>query len=319
MNSTMDKQSKILITGGTGLVGTALSKVLTEEGYKSVIITEKNDCDLMSSQEVEKMFKDKAPDYVFHLAARVHGIGGNKKYKSDVLFENVMINTNLIENARKAGVKKIVAMGSGCVYPELPEIEELREEHIWIGSPHPSEDSYAHAKRLMLAHLQAAKEQYGLEWAFAISGNIYGPNDAFDIEDGHVIPALVAKFFAASKDNTPVRIWGSGVAIRDFCFCDDTATALLALMMHLEGPVNIGSNQRHSIRDIVNSLDKVCDGKVPIEWDASKPDGQHKRYYNLDRLMSAGFEAKVTLEEGILRTYQWYSDNWPNVRGYQVS
>jgi GDP-L-fucose synthase len=252
------------------------------------------------------------PDCVFHLAARVHGLGGNAKYKSDVLVENVLINTHVIEEARKVGVQKIVTMGSGCVYPELKGQQELFEEHIWTGPPHSSEDSYAHAKRLMLAQLDAAREQYGLSSAFVISGNLYGPHDNFNTEDGHVIPSLVAKFHASKRDKTAVKVWGSGVAIRDFTHASDMGKALLSILHHCEGPVNAGSGQRHPIRDIVTALSEHTD--VEVEWDSSKPDGQLVRYYNLDNLLASGFKAEVKLADGIVDTYNWYAKNRHSVR-----
>jgi GDP-L-fucose synthase len=313
-NLQIDRHARVLITGGTGLVGRALSGVLADEEFREVISIGSRDCDLRNGGAVKELFADVRPSYVFHLAARVHGMGGNKKYKSDILFDNVMINTNVIEFARRFRVKKIVAMGSGCVYPELNGQQELFEEQIWSGPPHPSEDSYAHAKRLMLAHLQAAKEQYGLASAFAISGNLYGPHDNFDIEEGHVIPSLVAKFFEAARKGQPVRVWGSGVAIRDFSHCDDAARALYEVLLKVEGPVNLGSGFRHPIRDIVSVLQNICGESVRVEWDSSKPDGQLERYYNLDKLAATGFKAKIKLGEGIRNTYEWYSANWRTAR-----
>lgn len=310
----VDRTARILITGGTGLVGRALKKVLSDEGFSNILPIGSRDCDLRDGGAVQSVFADIRPEYVFHLAARVHGIGGNKKYKSDILFDNVMINTNVIEFARRAGVNKVVAMGSGCVYPELKGQQELFEEQIWNGPPHPSEDSYAHSKRLMLAQLQAAKEQYGLASAFVISGNLYGPHDNFDVEEGHVIPSLVAKFFEAAQTGNSVKVWGSGVAIRDFSYCDDAAHALYEVLLKIEGPVNLGSGYRHPIKDIVLSLQRNCGKSVRIEWDASKPDGQLERYYNLDKLASTGFKAKIQLDEGIRNTYEWYSANWRTAR-----
>ncbi|MDG0980796.1 MAG: NAD-dependent epimerase/dehydratase family protein [Halieaceae bacterium] len=308
----LNMSDKFLITGGTGLVGKALAKLLTDQGFNNIVSIGSRDCDLRDGVEVQKLFSNISPDYVFHLAARVHGIGGNAKYKSDVLYENVMINTNVVEYARRSGVKKIVAMGSGCVYPELKGQEELFENQVWNGSPHPSEDSYAHSKRLMLAHLDAAKEQYGLSSAFVISGNLYGPHDSFNIEEGHVIPSLVAKFFAAARERKSVQVWGSGVAIRDFSYCDDTAEGLISILRNVEGAVNMGSGMRHPIRDIVDVLHALTG--VPVEWDVNKPDGQLVRYYNLDKLESTGFKAKVSLEDGVRRTYEWYASNWQEAR-----
>lgn len=313
-HTKIDSSARILVTGGTGLVGHALVRTLADRGFNNVVAVGSRDYDLRDGGTVARMIAETSPEYVFHLAARVHGIGGNKKYKSDILYENVMINTNVIEQSRRGGVKKIVAMGSGCVYPELKGQEELFENQIWIGPPHPSEDSYAHSKRLMLAQLDAARDQYGLQSAFAISGNLYGPHDNFDAEDGHVTPSLVAKFFEAKNTGKPVRVWGSGVAIRDFSYSDDAARALVEIMYKLEGPVNLGSGFRHPIRDIVAALQSACGGSVKVEWDASKPDGQLERYYNLDKLAGIGFKAEVGLAEGVRRTYEWFSANWQAAR-----
>lgn len=310
----IDHGEPILVTGGTGLVGKALVGLLARKGFRNVIAIGSRDCDLRDGVAVADFFAATAPAYVFHLAARVHGLGGNAKYKSDVLYENVLINTHVVEQARRCGAKKIVAMGSGCVYPELKGQKELFEDQIWIGPPHSSEGSYAHSKRLMLAHLDAAKEQYGLASAFAISGNLLGPHDNFNIEDGHVTPTLVAKFFEAKRQNEPVTIWGSGVAIRDFSYCDDAAEALLEIMLKLEGPVNLGTGFRHPIADIVAALVEVTGRTVPVKWDTSKPDGQLERYYNLDKLFSTGFRPKVSLAEGVRRTYDWYAQNWEHAR-----
>jgi GDP-L-fucose synthase len=304
---TIDVSSRVLITGGTGLVGRALSSALTSEGFSNIASIGSRDCDLRDSAAVSRLMSEVSPDYVFHLAARVHGIGGNMRYKSDILVDNVLINTNVIEHSRRAGAKKIVAMGSGCVYPELKGQVELFEEQVWIGPPHPSEDSYAHSKRLMLAQLNAAQEQYGLSSAFVISGNLYGPHDSFNAEEGHVIPSLVAKFFTAKREGEPVKVWGSGVAIRDFSYCDDTAAALIAILRNIEGPVNMGSGMHHPISDIVDTLHEIT--KAPVVWDSSKPDGQLVRYYNLGKLLSTGFKAKVELADGIRQTYEWYAAN----------
>lgn len=308
----IDKSVRILITGGTGLVGRALVDALNSEKFNNIISIGSRDCDLRDNVAVSQLLSKVAPDYVFHMAARVHGIGGNSRFKSDILVDNVLINTNVIEHSRRSGVKKIVAMGSGCVYPELRGQNELFEDQIWMGPPHSSEDSYAHSKRLMLAQLNAAREQYGLSSAFVISGNLYGPHDSFNTEEGHVIPSLIAKFFTAVRENQPVKVWGSGVAIRDFSYCTDTAAALVAILYHLEGPVNLGSGMRHAVRDIVDALQDITNASV--EWDSNKPDGQLVRYYNLDKLESIGFSAKVSLREGLQRTYEWYSVNSPQAR-----
>ncbi len=313
MNLTkIDRSSRILVTGGTGLVGRALTEALLTKGFTNVVSVGTKDCDLRDSIDVRRLMNQVSPDYVFHLAARVHGIGGNLRYKSDVLVDNVFINTNVVEFARQAGVKKIVAMGSGCVYPELKGVDELTEDQIWMGPPHSSEDSYAHSKRVMLAQLEAANQQYGTVFAFAISGNLYGPYDSFNVEEGHVIPSLVAKFHNAKDLGVPVRVWGSGSAVRDFSFCEDTAFALIDILHNVEGPVNMGSGLIHSIKDIVDILQNLTG--VEVEWDSSKPDGQLVRYYNLDKLTASGFKAKTSLKKGVERTYRWYEENWMSAR-----
>ncbi len=309
---TIESNSRVLITGGTGLVGRALTSALDREGFGNITSIGSRDCDLRNGAAFSQLLSEVSPDYVFHLAARVHGIGGNARYKSDILFDNVMINTNVVEHSRRAGVKKIVAMGSGCVYPELKGQVELFEDQVWTGPPHPSEDSYAHSKRLMLAQLDAAREQYGLSSAFVISGNLYGPHDSFNIDEGHVIPSLVSKFHTAKRNNMPVKVWGSGVAIRDFTYAEDVAYALIAILLNLEGPVNLGSGMRHPISDIVDTLHDLTG--VPIEWDDDKPDGQLIRYYNLDRLTSTGFSASTQLSDGIKISYNWFEKNWENAR-----
>ncbi len=304
--------SRILITGGSGLVGSALVSHLKNAGYINVLGISSKDCDLRNESSVNQLFENFKPDFVFHLAARVHGLGGNLKYKSDILVDNIKINTNVVEACRIYSVTKIVAMGSGCVYPEFKNREELFENQVWDGPPHKSEDSYAHSKRVMLAHLVAAEEQYGLNYAFAISGNLYGPGDSFNTDNGHVTPSLVAKFHKAKLDAAPVSVWGSGVAIRDFTYSYDAASALIKIMFEINGPVNLGSRQRHSIKEIVDIL--VEHTGVQVEWDKSKPDGQLVRFYNCDKLFGVGFSPLYDLRRGVIDTYAWYSENCSSAR-----
>ena len=305
-------ESKFLITGGSGLVGQALTKFLRMHGYENLKSLSSSDCDLRNGKEVEQVLSDEKPDFVFHLAAKVFGLGGNAKFKSDVLVDNVLINTNVVEASRKVNVKKIVAMGSGCVYPDFADQKPVREEQIWEGAPHPSEDSYGHSKRLMLAHLQASRSQFGTKFAFAISGNLYGPGDNFDIENGHVTPSLISKFHTAKRQGRKVSVWGTGAAIRDFTYSDDMAAALYIILQNQEGPINAGSGNRHSIREIVEILSEHTG--VEVEWDGSKPDGQLARFYDMSKLEAAGFKPVVGLKEGVIKTFDWYAENFPNVR-----
>jgi GDP-L-fucose synthase len=264
-------------------------------------------CDLLDWQEARRFFLEHRPDYVFHLAARVYGIMGNMRNKGSSYLDNVLINTHTVEAARLAGVRKIVAMGSGCVYPYPPPGVPLTEDMVWSGPPHPSEDSYAHAKRAMLAQLMAYQEQYDLPYAFVISGNLYGPRDKFDPEFGHVTPALVRKFHEARLSGGEVTVWGHGTARRDFTYADDCAHALLCIMQSVQGPVNLGSGSVHAIREIVDGLAEITGLTDRVVWDTSKPDGQDHRAYDLSRLFATGFRPQVPLAEGLRRTYEWYA------------
>lgn len=310
----LDRSAPILVTGAGGLVGTALLSLLAEQGFTNILSPRSTEVDLRDPAATTAYFSKVSPVYVYHLAARVYGILGNMENKGLSYFENVMINTNVVEAARLANVRKIVAMGSGAVYPYPSPRKLLEEDDIWLGQPHPSEDSYAHSKRAMFAQLTAYKQQYGMDFVFAISGNLYGPNDKFDIEHGHVTPALVAKFHAAKAAGTKVSVWGNGSAVRDFTYATDAALALLTVMEKGVGAINIGSGDIRPIRDIVAILAEVTNMSDQVEWDASKPNGQEFRAYRLDRLMDLGFQAKVDLRTGLELTFRWYADNAPTAR-----
>lgn len=302
--------AKVLITGGRGLVGNALKSKLATMNVE-VFAPTSAECNLIDTAATQKLFQEIKPDYVFHIAARVFGIMGNMTNKGVSIYENVMINTNVIEAARLANVKKVVAMGSGCVYPYPPPSEHLREDMIFMGEPHHSEDSYAHSKRLLLATQKAYKEQYGMDYAFVVSGNLYGPHDSFDIENGHVTPSLISKFYEAAKNKTKILAWGTGVAKRDFTFSTDVAEALVAIMEKGEGAINMGSGRVNAIRDIIEALAEISGiGMENVEFDTSKPDGQEYRYYDVSKLKALGFEPKVELYDGLKATYEWFANNY---------
>lgn len=310
----MKKDASILITGASGLVGSALKESLLAEGYSNVHGLSSKQCDLTDWHATKHYFSAHKPDYVFHMAACVYGIMGNMKNKGRSYLENTLINTHTVEASHLAGVKKIVAMGSGCVYPYPPPGEPLKEAMIWLGPPHASEDSYAHSKRAMYAQLEAYKENYDLPYAFVISGNMYGPGDKFDPEYGHVTPALVRKFYEAKQNDTDVSVWGNGSAKRDFMYSKDAGRALVAIMQSLEGAVNLGSGHVHAIRDIVEILEDEADMKGRVAWDASKPNGQEYRSYDLSALRSTGFSPRYTLDQAVRETYRWYAANVTTAR-----
>lgn len=310
----MEKKSRILITGGNGLVGYALKKVLNEQGYENVYTPSSKEYDLTNMEQTLKMFAKIKPDYVFHNAARVYGIMGNMKNKGLSYLDNVTINTNVVEASRLFEVKKIVAMGSGCVYPYPSPGLPLQEDMMWMGYPHHSEDSYAISKRAMLAQLNAYKESYDTKFAFVISGNLYGPHDKFDEEFGHVTPALISKFYRAYTQGDDIVVWGDGSAQRDFLFSYDVAQALINIMLHIEGAVNMGSGNVIKIKDIVDALADITGLEDKIKWDATKPNGQDYRAYDLTKLLSTGFDAKYDLAKGLKITWDWFCENQNVIR-----
>ncbi|MCL6478024.1 MAG: GDP-L-fucose synthase [Peptococcaceae bacterium] len=302
----MNKTDKILVTGARGLVGSALVEHLKNEGYKNIIEVGRDNCDLTDTIATRKFFEKFAPDYVFHAAARVYGIMGNMKNKALSFYDNVMINTNVVDASQKVGVKKITVMGTGAVYPCPSPGLPLREDMIFMGKPHHAEDSYAHAKRAMLAMLHAYQESYGIDWAYIVSCNLFGPRDKFDTEFGHVIPSLIKKFYDAKKNGTKVVVWGDGSAERDFMYVKDAARVSLMIMSNLSGPVNIGSGKVYKIKEIVNMIADIAGMADRIVWDAGKPNGQEYRAYDLSKIQSIGFACRYSIKQGLEETWDWY-------------
>ncbi|MFA6408873.1 MAG: NAD-dependent epimerase/dehydratase family protein [Gammaproteobacteria bacterium] len=310
----MKKENKILITGGKGLVATALYNCLIGQGYKNVKSIDIEECDLTDYKATIEYFEKYQPEYVFHLAGAIFGIMGNMKNKAISFLCNTLINTHVVEASHRVKVQKIVAMGTGCVYPYPSPGLPLKEDMVWLGAPHEAENSYAHSKRAMLAQLNAYKESYNMDFSFVISANLYGPNDKFDINYGHVVPSLVRKFYEAKNSGTSVVIWGNGSAKRDFLYSSDMANALVLAMHKVSGPVNIGSGNIYSIKDIVVELANYTNMLDKIEWDATKPNGQDYRSYCLDKIFLAGFRPSVTMQEGLRQTYDWYVANSSEAR-----
>lgn len=301
----MNKNDMILVTGAGGLVGSHVVDLLQAQGFTNVAALTHKDCDLTNASRTYDVFRGVRPKHVFHAAATVYGIKGNMDNQGKSFLENTRINSNVIDAARVVGVEKITAMGTGAVYPAPPKSLPLKESEIFDGRPDPHEAGYAHAKRGMLAMLEAYKTNYGLDYAFIISCNLFGPGDKFDPVNGHVVPALVRKFYEAKRDGLPVTIWGDGSAQRDFLYVEDAARVGLFAMEKIDGPVNMGSGQVYSIRDVVNLLGEIS-GVHALAWDASKPNGQPYRGYDLTRLNSTGFYPMFTLKYGLQKTWDWY-------------
>ena len=301
----------ILVTGSSGVLGRALGEQLAGQAEPYHLMTSA-EVDLCDTAATVACFARHAPRLVYHLAGRVHGLMGNRSYPAEMYVENVRINTNVVEAARLAGCEKIVAVSTVAIYnSDVPM--PVQETSIWNGPPHHSEAAYGHAKRAMLAQLEAASSQYGLQFAYPIMTNIYGPHDRFDMVNGHVVPSLIAKFHAAAQSGGEVTVWGTGVAERDFMMSTDAARALVLVAERHSGPINVATGTTVRIRDLVDSLGRHA--KVDaIAWDSTKPDGQVMRRYDVSKLFGLGFRPEVGLAEGVARTYDWYSAAFPGVR-----
>lgn len=301
----------ILVTGGTGVLGSALTRLLSESGRRFVVLRS-DEVDLRSAEATKRAFRATSPTMVYHLAARVHGLGGNMRYPAEMFTDNMHINTNVIEAAQEAGVEKVVGVSTVAIYSsDAPR--PTSEGAIWSGPPHRSEQAYGHAKRAMLAQLEAFHTQYGLAYAYPIFTNIYGPDDRFDPENGHVVPSLIAKFHRAATEGGAVEVWGTGIAERDFIMARDAARALLLIGERHTGPINVATGSTSRIRDVVTTLAE-CSGVQDVQWDATKPDGQLERNYDVTKLQSLGFRPEVALHDGLCETYAWYARNVPGVR-----
>jgi GDP-L-fucose synthase len=311
----MQKNDRIVVTGAAGLVGSALVELLGSTGYSNVVGIARDRCDLRDTRATQDLFAELKPVYVFHAAARVYGIMGNLKNKALSFYDNVLINTNVVDASHRAGVKKITVLGTGAVYPYPPPGQPFKEDMIFMGEPHHSEDSYSHAKRAMLGMLRAYEESYGTEWAYIVSCNQFGPRDRFDAENGHVVPSLIRRFYEAKQAGTDVTVWGDGTAQRDFLYVKDAAQASVEIMEKLKGPVNIGSGRVVTIREVVDLITDISGMQGRVHWDATKPNGREYLGYDLSKMASIGFAPKYSLREALQETWDWYASVGSRGRG----
>ena len=308
---------RLLVTGANGLVGSQFKGDL-------ISITSKVG-DLRNPKIVDEIIdfytdkerqKEYAVDKIIHCAAKVGGVGGNMKYKGEFFYDNIMINTNVIESARKHGVKKLVAFLSTCVFPDNVEYP-LTESKIHLGPPHFSNDAYAYAKRMAEIQIRAYREQYGLNYTSVIPTNIYGPNDNFNIENGHVIPSLIHKCYLARENNTDLVIWGSGKPLREFIYSKDVAELSLWVLENYNDsePIILSTSEEISIKDVVNVIVEVMNFKGNVIFDNTKPDGQFRKPSDNSKLMSYLPDFKFTpFYIGIKETVEWFEKNYPNIK-----
>jgi GDP-L-fucose synthase len=300
----------IVITGSRGLVGSAVVERLRNGLYTCVIPHTREDCDLRDPTSTAEWFKRVKPYHVFHAAACVYGLGGNMANQGKSILENTLINTNVIEACHAAGsVRKLTVMGTNAIYPENAS-SPWNELDIFSGRPHAGEAGYGHAKRHMLAMLEAYEQSYGMNFTYIVSGNIYGPRDRFDAETGHVIPSLIRKFADRKRTGEGVVIWGDGSPERDFLHSEDLARVVQLLMSEdiRSGPINIGYGATYSIRDVVDTLTYIS-GINPdrIYFDRTKPNGRLNCRLDLRRIQGLGFTPEINLTTGLRSTWDWYT------------
>ena len=297
---------KTLVTGGTGLVGSAINaNVKVGRSY-----------DLTNPIVCDSMFAEHNPTHVIHCAAKVGGLGGNMNYKGEYFYDNIMINTNIIESARKSGVTNLVVFLSTCVFPDDVEYP-LTEKKIHLGEPHFSNYPYAYAKRMSDIQIRAYREQYGLNYTSVSPCNIYGPNDNFSLEHGHVIPMLMHKLYLAQQNNTDFVVWGSGKPLREFIFSKDVAKlAEWALHNYNESePIILSTSNEISIKDLVDLLVKEFEFKGKVTFDDSKPDGQYRKPSDNNKLKSYLPDFQFTsIEDGLKETVKWFKENYETAK-----
>ncbi len=308
------KNKRVLVTGGSGLVGTHLRDELAARSINDVVCPRSKEFDLRKPEEVEALFRDVKPQVVFSLAARVGGILDNKNYPADFYFDNVRIGAYLFDSCARHKVEKLINLGAGCGYPlRLPE--PLREEEFWDGFPQPESAGYSLAKKMLVVQGITYRQQYGLNSITLIPSNLYGANDNFNLEQAHAIPALVRKFYEATQQShNQVEVWGNGSAKRDFIHAADVATALVDTAESYDHslPLNIAYGRQHSIREVTELLTTISGFRGQVFWDESKPSGQSSREFSLANLRRylPKFHPRIDLKEGLTRTYRWLAQNY---------
>ena len=308
----MDNDSKIFVAGHNGLVGSAIVRNLESNGHTNIITRNRRVLDLTDTIAVRKFFMEEKPEYVFLAAAKVGGIGGNSDYPADFIYQNLMIQSNVIHSAYISGVKKLLFLGSSCIYPKFAEIP-IAEDQLLTGSLEPSNDSYAIAKIAGIKMCQAYRKQFGFNAVAVMPTNLYGPNDNFDHNYGHVLPSLIAKFHGSKEksEHWVVKLWGDGSPKREFLHVDDLAEALYIIMERYDDGeiINVGTGEDITIKELSEMIVEVTGYENEYEWDTSKPNGTLRKVLNVDKVKSLGWEPKIELKEGLESTYEWYKES----------
>lgn len=309
----MDKNAKIYIAGHRGMVGSSILRALQKKGYTNFILKTSTELDLRNQQAVADFFSTEKPEYVFLAAAKVGGIIANNTYKAEFIYENMMIQNNVIHQSYLNGIKKLLFLGSSCIYPKLAP-QPLKEEYLLTGLLEPTNEPYAIAKISGIKMCDAYRAQYGCNFISVMPTNLYGPNDNYDLNNSHVLPALLRKFITAKRNGEKsITIWGTGNPLREFLYADDLADACLYLMDNYndEGFVNIGVGKDISILDLAKLIKQIVGFEGEIFTDCSKPDGTPRKLMDVSKLTNLGWKANISLEEGIKKVYEEIKDqNW---------
>lgn len=304
----MELDSKIYVAGHRGLVGSAIVRKLEALGYGHLIYRSSRELDLRDSRQVERWFAEQRPEYVFLAAAKVGGIAANDDYSADFIRDNLLIQTNVIDAAHRHGVRKLLFLGSTCIYPKHAR-QPIREDELLAGHLEPTNAAYAVAKIAGITMCQSYNKQYGTRFISAMPTNLYGPNDSFDLRQAHVLPALLRKFHEAKASGArQVTVWGSGRPRREFLHVDDLADACVFLMNRYEGSeiVNVGRGEDLTIAELAERIGRLVGYEGDIVYDRSKPDGTPRKLVDISRLKELGWEARIPLEEGLRSTYDWF-------------
>lgn len=309
--SMLDKSTKIYIAGHNGMVGSAIWRMLTSLGYTNLQGWSSSELDLTDREATIEKISEYVPDLVIMAAARVGGIGSNSKYPVEFLAENTRIQNNVFEAANIVNVERLLFLGSSCIYPKFAP-QPIKESSLMTGALEPTNDGYAIAKIAGVLHIQGYRREYGRKWISAMPTNLYGPNDNFDVESGHVLPALIRKFHEAKiAESETVTLWGDGSSFREFLHVEDLARACLLLLENYDEnePINVGYGSDISIMDLALLVSKTVGYEGKIVWDVTKPNGTPKKLLDSSRIFNLGWQPEQTLESGLQATYRWFLEN----------
>lgn len=302
----MEKNARIYVAGHRGMVGSAIVRQLEQQGYSHVITRTSSELDLRNQQAVQTFFAESKPEYVFLAAAKVGGIHANNVYRAEFLYDNLMIETNIIDAAYRTNCKKLLFLGSSCIYPKMAE-QPLKEESLLSGFLEPTNEPYAIAKIAGIKLCEAYRDQYGCNFISGMPTNLYGPNDNYDLQNSHVLPALIRKFHTAKVNGeSEVEVWGTGYPLREFLHVDDLAEACMHLMLHYNEKlfVNIGTGEDLSIKALAEMVKEITGFEGTIRWNTEKPDGTPRKLMDVSRIQASGWKHRISLHDGISSVYE---------------